>query len=187
MLYNVGWSEMILFITGLSIGLIIAARRARHWLEQINVHVEKNQSLKMSNKKKATQLKDLKTSVQEHKANIEDLSDKLSQSIENNQSLTYQVNERDQALDQLKEKAKNLVDQLKNMNLRATKAETKNQELENSVKILEKVFKNLQTHSREQESTIIQMQNQASQRTERIQRVTAQVEERDQSISYKKQ
>jgi len=73
------------------------------------------------------------------------------------------------------------------MNLRATKAETKNQELENSVKILEKVFKNLQTHSREQESTIIQMQNQASQRTERIQRVTAQVEERDQSISYKKQ
>ena len=124
MLYDVGWNEVILLIIGLFIGLIIAARRARHWLEQINVHEEKNQSLEMSNKKKATQLKDLKTSVR-----------------------------------------------------------ARNQELENSLKTLEKVFKNLQTQSREQESTIIQMQNQASQRTERIQRVTAQVEERDQTIN----
>jgi len=183
MLFNVGWSEMILLIAGLFIGLLIAALRARYWRGQINVHEEKNQSLEKSNKKKNTQLKDLKTSVQKHKANIEDLSDKLSQSIENNQSLTHQVNERDQALGQLKEKAKNLVDQLKNMNTRATKAETKNQELENLFKKLDKVFKNLQTHSREQESTIIQMQNQASQMTERIQKMTAQVEERDQTIN----
>ena len=183
MLLNVGWSEMILLIAGLFIGLLIAALRARHWREQINVHEEKNQSLEMSNKKKATQLKDLKTSVQKHKANIEDLSDKISQSIENKHSLTHQVNERDQALDQLKEEAKNLVGQIKNMNTRATKAETKNQELEKSLKLMEKGFKNLQTHSQEQESTIIQMQNQASQMIERIQRVTAQVEERDQTIN----
>jgi len=183
MFFNVGGSETIYFVVGLSIGLVIAIIRARYWKEEINEHEEKNKSLNKANKKKDAKLKDLNTTLQEYESNIETLGEKLNHSIENEYSLSSIIDKRDQAINQLKKGVNTLDSQLKAMSVHAKKAEMNNEELGNSLKIKETELQSLQSHSQEQELTITQIQNQATQMLENIQGITNQIEERDQTIN----
>jgi predicted flap endonuclease-1-like 5' DNA nuclease len=69
------------------------------------------------------------------------------------------------------------------MSAHAKKAQITQEELENSLKIKETELQNLLSRLQEQESTITQMRNQATQILENIQGITNQIEERDQTIN----
>ena len=183
MIFNVGGSEIIVFVAGLGIGIVIAIIRARYWREKITKHEEKNKSLNKTNKKKDANLKDLNTTLQEYESNIENLGEKLNQKIENNHDLSSQINERDQAITRLKEEVETLGNQLKTITARAKISQMTNEKHENSLKIKETELQSLQSHSQEQESTITQMQNQATQTLEKIQGITNQLQERDRTIN----
>ena len=128
-------------------------------------------------------MKDLHTTLQEYETNIENLGEKLTQSIENKHHLTSQINKRNQAINQLNERVNTLDGQLKAISTRAKKAEINNKELENSLKINETEHQSLLSLSQEQESTITQMQNQTTQILENIQGITNQIDERDRTIN----
>jgi predicted flap endonuclease-1-like 5' DNA nuclease len=183
MFFNGNGSETIFFVAGLFIGIVIAIIRARYWREQIEKLEEKNQSLRKVNTKKNAQLKDRSITLQGYEVKIENLSEKLNQSIADNHSLASQVNERDQGITQLNEKVKALDGQIKALRAHAKKVEMSKEELENSLNEKENEIKNLQSRSQEKESAITKMQNQAKQMIDRIQMITVQVEERDRTIN----
>jgi predicted flap endonuclease-1-like 5' DNA nuclease len=121
--------------------------------------------------------------LQEYEANIENLGEKLNQSIGNKHKLTSHIKVRDQAINQLKVEVNTLDSRITTMSVRAKKAQTNQEELENSLKIKETELQSLLSHSQEQESTITQMRNQATQMLENIQGITNQIDERDRTIN----